>query len=85
MNRKCNPWVSLVALVLLALILATTAGCAAPTEAAEDEAAAAWTRFDVEDYGPNCKIITDTETGVEYLVYWTTRGVGMTVLENGEG
>ena len=85
MNKKYNPWVSLVALVLLAVILVTICtGCAG----GNDNPPGA--RFTIEHqnmdgsvYG--CRIITDTETGVQYLVYKSTYGVGMTVLQDGEG
>lgn len=66
MNRKKNPYVSLVAVLLLALILVLTCtGCRA--EAAETKPAP---RFSVEDAGNGCEIITDTETGVQYLYYF---------------
>lgn len=68
MYRKHNPWLSLVALLLLALILVLTCtGCHIETEAAETEPAP---RFTMEEAGNGCKIITDTETGTQYLYYF---------------
>ena len=68
MNRKSNPWVSLVALLLLALVLALTCtGCASRAEAAETKPAP---RFTVENAGNGCKIITDNETNAQYLFYY---------------
>ncbi len=81
MYRKNNPWLSLVALLLLALILVLTCtGCAAKAQAAEPD------RFTVENAGNGCAIITDTETGVQYLYFYHSYnsykgGSGMTKLE----
>lgn len=91
MNRKHNPFVSLVALLLAAVILALTCtGCArsAPPAAAGTEINQP-NRFDTEyTQGNYIRIITDTETGVQYLVYTarangsgTGMGVGITVLQ----
>ena len=86
MNRKHNPMLSLVALILLALLLVTVAGCSAPAAAAEDTGPSNWGRFTVEYCGKGCEIITDTVTGVQYLAYGTTAGAaGLTVLQDGEG
>jgi cytochrome b len=91
MRRKHNPFVALAALVLLAtiLVLACT-GCAA--EAAEAaEAKKTPDRFTVtNENGKERKIdaiyiITDTETGVQYLMADGYNGVGLTVLQPGEG
>jgi hypothetical protein len=67
MQHKNNPWVSLVALLLLALILVLT--CTGCTEASAKETEPA-PRFTVENAGNGCKIITDTETGVQYLYFF---------------
>ena len=81
MRIKNNPWVSIVALVLLAAILVLVCtGCAA--EAEED----ARSRFTVE-FARNFNgtdqlyIITDTETGVQYLLADVYNGAGLTKLE----
>lgn len=67
MRQKHNAWVSLAALVLLALILTwVCTGCTTQAEARETEPAP---RFTVERAGNNCRIITDNETGVQYLFY----------------
>ena len=74
MYRKNNPWVSLVALLLMLLILVLNCtGCDGVTV----EAAAATKpapRFTVEYAGNGCQIITDNDTGVQYL-YYETSGV----------
>jgi hypothetical protein len=68
MNRKNNPMLSLVALVLLAIILVLTCtGCHVEAEAAEETKPAP--RFTTEYVGNSCTIITDNETGVLYLAY----------------
>ena len=95
MYRKHNPWLSLVALLLLALILVLTCtGCTlevsesgkrwVTAEAEETEPAP---RFTIEHvYGNTTRysvleIITDNETGVRYLAYITSEGTGLTKLE----
>ena len=110
MNFKYNPWLSLVAMVLLALILALTCtGCNYEAEAAEKndrpaviteetEPAAMeptdpvhFTRFDIDyEYTSwprvkNIYVITDNETGVQYLYIEGHTGSGLCVLEPGEG
>jgi hypothetical protein len=57
-------------------------GCAVHTEAARNETPP---RFTVEYVGNQCSIITDNETGVQYLMYKETsnygKGIGLTKLE----
>lgn len=81
MNRKNNPMLSLVALVLLALILAfICTGCHVEAEAAEETKPAP--RFTVEYLPNSLRLITDTETGVQYLAYSEYHtGIGMCKLE----
>lgn len=63
MYQKNNPWLSLVALLIMALIIVLNlTGC---TEASAETPA----RFTVEYAGNSCEIITDNETGVQYLFY----------------
>lgn len=84
MNLKYNPWLSLVALLLLALILTLTCtGCTvrASWGDAETETAPRFTRERASD---NCTIITDTQTGVQYLYYHAGYGGGLCVLQPGE-
>lgn len=84
MNRKHNPWVALVALILLATILVMACtGCSAATAEAETVP-----RFTCEQAGRakgmDLYIITDTETGVQYLLaekYGHGYGIGLTKLE----
>ena len=81
MNRKHNTAVALVALAML-----ICSGCAA--EAAEAKKAP--DRFTYEHAGKapggdNFYIVTDTETGVQYLLADVYNGAGLTVLQPGEG
>lgn len=77
MNRKHNPMVALVALLLLVLLL-LCAGCSAPAAAEEPETSP---RFIVEHHWTDreglVRVVTDTETGVQYLWYFD----GLTVLQ----
>lgn len=82
MNRKHNPIVALVALALLTVLL-LCAGCNSTTEAAEPETSQ---RFSVEAMTTNERfmwayIITDTETGVQYLFTAKDDAGGLTVLQ----
>ncbi len=89
MTRKHNPLVALAALVILATILVLAcAGCSAETAAAETEKTP--DRFTIEVATNNGEahhhtiIITDTETGVQYLYFKSMNSGGMTVLLQGE-
>lgn len=78
MRFKYNPWVSMVAALLLAVILLLT--CAAcSTEAATPP------RFQVKyaGHGEGLEIytITDTETGVQYMFVDDVNCGGLTKLE----
>ena len=81
MRFKHNPWVSLLAaLVMTIIIVFFFTGCA--TEAEED----AHNRFTVEfarnfNVTDQLYIITDTETGVQYLLADVYNGAGLTKLE----
>lgn len=78
MRRKHNPRVALVALLLLAFIMTwICGGCAVQAEAAENY----YARFTTDFAGTNIRIITDNETGVQYLAYGNTYGLGITKLE----
>lgn len=80
MNRKFNPVLSVVALVLLAaILLLICSGCGTTTEAANN-------RFTSENAGKLQDIgffyiITDTQTGVQYLLADIPNGGGLTKLE----
>lgn len=83
MNRKKNPWISLIALLMLILIIVTVGtGCAVETEATANQTRERFTR---EYAGSDCFIITDNQTGVQYLAYVEMsnygRGIGLTRLE----
>ena len=84
MNAKKNPWVSLAALVLLVCLLATV--CTNCTNTTEATGTATPDRFTIEDQSTQYSeifIITDNETGVQYL--WVKRGygAGLTMLQPG--
>lgn len=84
MNRKHNPMVALVALLLLAVLL-LLAGCSAPAAAAPEEPESS-PRFIVEhseSHGSltHYVIVTDTETGVQYLYVKSGNSGGLTVLQ----
>lgn len=80
MNRKHNPWLSLVALLLAAIILVLTCtGCV--TEAsAETENRFTYTREYLGAYA-EAWVITDTETGQQYLYIAAGDGGGLIKLE----
>lgn len=88
MNRKANPWVSLAAMALLAVILVTVLCGCEPVEASAEEP----NRFTVthEDRagGWVIRIFTDTETGAQYLLVGDSTGYGLgyglTVLQPGD-
>lgn len=78
MRFKHNPWLSMVALLLLATILALVCtGCTTEAEAATPERFtsewAGWTGGESQLF-----IITDTETGAQYLL---ADGAGFIKLE----
>lgn len=93
MNRKHNPIVALVALILMILLVAAVCtGCdeaEAAKETAVETESAPTTRFTIElkimdnKNGPSrvCRIITDKETGVQYLFYKDNNAGGLTKLE----
>lgn len=83
MRRKHNPYLAMAALLLLSLIVTWICdGCAIETAAARSEPTP---RFAVEYEGNQCSIITDNETGVQYLLYRETtnygKGIGLCKLE----
>lgn len=83
MNRKANPWVSLAALALLAVILVAVCGGCTPIEASvEKPNRFKVTHIEIADTR-TVRIITDTKTGVEYLLVGTGQGCGLTVLQPG--
>lgn len=90
MNRKHNPWVALVALILLAVILVMACtGCStATTEAEATETAPDRFIIERDEYHDESHflVITDTETGAQYLLVGDYYGAcGLTVLQPGEG
>jgi uncharacterized protein YceK len=80
MRRKHNPFVALLALFLLALIVTWICnGCSVESDIEETDPT---TRFTVEYAGNQLRIVTDTETGVQYLAYCIYQtGVCITRLE----
>lgn len=82
MNQKYNPLLSLVALLLFAIILLLTfTGCTTEAAAAETKTA---DRFTVKHVNDGCTVITDNETGVQYLAYilQTVHGKGVGLFES---
>lgn len=83
MNRKHNPLVAGVALLLLAVVLLCTS-CNTPAKAEEPESSP---RFIIErqvrqELGIDfIFIITDTETGVQYIFVDGVKCGGLTVLQ----
>lgn len=79
MRFKYNPWVSMVALLLLTAILVLACTGCTTGEAAEP------TRLSCQNGGyaadGRLYIITDTETGVQYLLVKSGDGVALTKLE----
>lgn len=90
MNRKHNPWAALVGLLLGLLLVILCAGCASVDATYPGEPAVESGRFTIEHHTMTSsiygvRIITDNETGVQYLVYTNGQGCGMTVLQEKEG
>lgn len=82
MKRKHNPWVSLVALLLLVTLLVTVCtGCGTTQAEAEEEPG----RFTVENVFDtltvSAYVLTDKETGVQYLYVDGGDGGGLIVLQ----
>lgn len=88
MRHKNNPWVALVALLLLIVVCVCT-GCSNTSDSTTATEAETWSpRFTIErasELSPvriKAYIITDTETGVQYLyVGQSSRAGGLTKLE----
>lgn len=79
MNRKKNPYVSLVALMLLALILVLICtGCVKASAATEPRFTKEYHHMGSHDYA---YIITDTETGAKYLFFKGYDAGGLCKLE----
>ena len=82
MNRKHNPFVSLVALLLAAIILVLTCtGCSTEMTVHKNSGRFTTVRYFNPD-APDCYIITDNETGVQYLFVDTSYGSGLCKLED---
>ena len=87
MNRKNNPWVTLIAALLLAVILVLTCtACGNSAEAVGTTETKNSTHFEVDwqSYHPllgTIFTITDAETGVQYLAVHDGQGIGLTKLE----
>ena len=87
MRRKHNPYVALVALLLLALIVSwICSGCHAEVAAATEPTEPTY-RFAVDNAPTSgtyaAYIITDTETGVQYLFFRNGYCGGICKLEVG--
>lgn len=81
MNRKHNPLVALVAMLLLAVLLLLV-GCSETSAAAPESSPRFMVRVHEGIYNlMDAFIITDTETGVQYLMVEYHQGIGLTVLQ----
>lgn len=84
MNRKHNPLVAGIALLLLAAVLLLTS-CSTPAKAEEPESSPRFTMEYHKSDSANIDcfyIITDTETGVQYLYVDGCYSGGLTVLQS---
>lgn len=79
MNHKNNPWVSLVALLLAALILVLT--CTGCTEASAAQNGRFIVEFGGYAEGLNIYVLTDITTGQQYLFVDGVQCGGLTKLE----
>ena len=77
MNRKANPWVSLEAIALLAIILATVCSGCEPVEASAEAPKRFTVTHKENTAGWIVRIFTDTETGVQYLLVGDSSGYGI--------
>lgn len=85
MNRKNNPWVSLVALILLAVILvAVCTGCN-NTKTAYDGTENAPKMMTVVDSTDGYAIYKHDETGVYYFCCRAAYGRAVCVMVNADG
>lgn len=76
----------LVAFILIIIIITAICGCAAvkPVDDTGAITSANYGRFSETFYTTNISVITDTQTGNQYLVYRSASGTGLTVLETKE-
>ena len=88
---KKNPYLSLIAIVVMvALVAVLFSGCAVETEDSPtaEQSVEKPKRFTAEYYSVDnfggATVITDTETGEQYLFYRQGSMSGLTKLENGE-
>lgn len=73
-------WRVVIAIIWIALIVFLITGCTDRDSKLEGDKTPG--RFTVETVDTNIQILTDNQTGVQYLVYM---GTGITKLEAGEG
>lgn len=87
MRLKHNPWISLLAaLVMTIIIVLYFTGCSASTEAEAEAETKEPPRFTGDYVGHDMGIahyytITDTNTGVQYLLVCNSYGMAMAELE----
>lgn len=85
MNRKSNPWVAVVALILLLLLVCTCISCTSSNTEADETSSPRFIVEMAEHTGASAPdyilVITDTETGAQYLFVKSGYGAGLTVLE----
>lgn len=89
MNVKKNPWVSLAALALLLCLLAVLGNGCESVDAAysEHKPGRFVNNYSQSGWDIDYQIITDTETGIQYLLISEEigygKGCGLTVLQPG--
>lgn len=81
MNRKHNPWVSLVALLLLVTLLVFICTGCGVTQAEAEEPDRFTYDYQQRYFGDRIYIIADKETGVQYLFVLSHNAGGLTVLQ----
>lgn len=72
-----------IAAILISLLAFMVTGCSDRSHGIKEDDVSE--RFAVEIEGTYIQILTDNQTGVQYLVYKTQMGTGITKLEAGEG
>ena len=90
LGEQRHPWVSLIALLFLVVFIAVLfAGCSAKKDDTDETTAYAdeYKRFEVEYFNTSshssAHVITDNETGEQYLFYKFGSQGGLTNLETG--
>ena len=72
-------WRAVIVAILILLLAFVVTGCTDRCSGLEENKASE--RFTVETVNTSIQILTDNQTGVQYLVYRTQMGIGITKLE----